>query len=105
MADHKRQHFVARCYLKPFSLDGDGVAINLCNIARGRSIQNAAMRGQCAKSYFYGEDLGLERIIKEFEDEYARVVRLLQDEAERPTVDDLARIIHALKGHSLASVA
>jgi hypothetical protein len=54
MPEKKNQHFVPRCALKPFSLDGAGAAINLFNISRAREIRNAPVKGQCARDYLYG---------------------------------------------------
>lgn len=90
MPQHKRQHYVPRCYFKSFSLNHAGVAINLYNIQHSRTIRNVSVKGQCAKDYLYGEDLGLERALQNFEGEYARVLRLLQNAADQPTNEDLA---------------
>jgi hypothetical protein len=41
MPAQKNQHFVPKCLLKPFTLNGDGKAINVFNLARQQAIQNA----------------------------------------------------------------
>ena len=79
MPDHKRQHYVPRCYLKPFSLNAADAAINVFNITNRRSIRNAPIKGQCARNYLYGEDLRLEHILQSFEGEYARSLRSVQN--------------------------
>ena len=89
MPEHKRQHYVPRCYLKPFSLDDAGAAINLYNIPRSRAVENAPVKGQCAKDYLYGDDLGLERAFQVIEGEYARILRVLENPIEQPTEEDL----------------
>lgn len=89
MSEHKQQHYVPRCYLKPFSLGAVGSAINLYNLPRNRAVRNAPVKGQCAKIYLYGTSLGLERALQPFEGEYARILRLLQDPSTPPTEDDL----------------
>ena len=89
MPDHKRQHYVPRCYLKPFSLASAGAAINLYNIPRSRAVRNAPVKGQCAKDYLYGNDLGLEHALQSFEGAYARVLRVVQTAAGQPTKQDL----------------
>jgi hypothetical protein len=61
--------------LKPFSIKGEGRAINLYNIDRCIGIENAPIRGQCAHSYFYGKDLRLEKLLKLWEDAYANAAR------------------------------
>lgn len=75
MATNKNQHFVPRCYLKAFSKDGEGLAINLFNIDRKRMIQNAPLKHQCSKDYFYGEDQQLENAIQFTEGTYGSIVK------------------------------
>jgi hypothetical protein len=74
MPDHKNQHYVPRCHLKPFSVNGDGKAINLLNINKCLLVQNAPIKNQCAKAYFYGKDLVVERGLQEIEGKYASIV-------------------------------
>lgn len=75
MATNKNQHFVPRCYLRPFSIDSANVAINLFNIDRKKFIEFAAVKHQCSKSYFYGEDLLLEKALQPMEGLYASVLK------------------------------
>ena len=75
MPKNKNQHFVPRCYLKPFSINGEGLALNLFNIDRQAIIPNAALKNQCSKDYFYGEDAGLEKVLQFVEGTYGAVVR------------------------------
>jgi len=78
MPAQKSQHFVARCALKPFSLNGEGAAINLHNLTRARAIPNAPVKGQCARDYLYGkEDLRGEQLLARLEGQYARILREL----------------------------
>jgi hypothetical protein len=80
MPAHKSQHFVPRCALKPFTLDGAGAAINLFNIRSERAIQNAPVKGQCARDYLYGkEDLAAETILMRLEGQYSRIVAALHN--------------------------
>lgn len=71
MASHKNQHFVPRCYLKPFTFNGEGVAINLFNIDRLNSIENVPVKNQCSSNYFYGENLLIEKRLQKIEGDYA----------------------------------
>ena len=76
MPAHKNQHYVPRCYMRPFSVDGEGKAINLHNIRSARSVQGAPMKNQCSAPYIYGkEDLRLEHALGEIETAYARALR------------------------------
>ncbi|MCK4205431.1 DUF4238 domain-containing protein [Brucella pituitosa] len=64
MPANKSQHFVPRCYLRAFSANSEGVAINVFNMARELLIEAASTKGQCARSYFYGRDGELERALQ-----------------------------------------
>jgi hypothetical protein len=61
--------------LKPFTLDEKGLAINLYNIDKQASIQAAPVKGQCSRSYFYGKDLRLEKMLQKSESLYADAIR------------------------------
>jgi hypothetical protein len=74
MPSHKSQHFVPRCHLKPFTVEGQGAAINIYNIDSHRGIRNAPVRGQCAGDYFYGEDLNLETWLQGIETRYGELI-------------------------------
>lgn len=75
MASNKNQHYVPRCYLKPFTIDGDGAAINVFNIDRRKLITNAPVKNQCSRDYFYGQDDSLERAIQTLEQGYSSVLK------------------------------
>ncbi|MDB5710356.1 MAG: hypothetical protein JWL96_2426 [Sphingomonas bacterium] len=80
MADNKNQHYVPRVYLKPFTLDGEGLAINLFNIDRMKPVRHAPVKNQCSGDYFYGKDERLEKAINTVENAYGEVVRDLMKE-------------------------
>lgn len=71
MATNRNQHFVPRCYLKPFTLNGENAAINLFNIDRLAFVRNAPVKNQCSGDYFYGQDEKLEAVIRFLEGSYA----------------------------------
>ncbi|CAN7715406.1 DUF4238 domain-containing protein [Variovorax sp. LjRoot175] len=75
MATNKNQHFVPRCYLRPFTLDGADAAINLYNVDRKRFIPRAPVKHQCSGDYFYGQDPLLEAAIQSVESAYANALR------------------------------
>lgn len=75
MASNKNQHFVPRCYLRPFTVNGENAAINLYNLDRHRLIFGAPVKNQCSRDYFYGQDEKLESAIQSVEGAYATVLR------------------------------
>ena len=93
MAFNKNQHFVPKVHLRPFTLDGENMAINLINITRLASIENAPVKNQCSRDYFYGKDPKLESAINFIENHYGEVVRML--ERGYPSVDSRITIVLA----------
>lgn len=76
MATNKNQHFVPRCYLRPFTLDSNNVAINLFNIDRQKLISSAPVKHQCSRDYFYGKDQQkLEDALQFMESSYASALK------------------------------
>jgi uncharacterized protein DUF4238 len=88
VATNKNQHFVPRCYLRPFTLDSANLAINLFNIDRLRFVERAPVKHQCSGDYFYGTDPALERALKFTEDSYAAALRDILTPGFRLTNDD-----------------
>lgn len=91
MAPHKNQHYVPRCYLKPFTLNGDGRVINVYNAVRQKGIAAAPVKGQCARSYFYGKDLQLEKLVQKSEELYSTTIRRVA--LRTPISDDHRRLL------------
>lgn len=90
MASNKNQHFVPRCYLRPFTDQGKGKAINLFNLDRQQAIPRAPVKGQCSGDYFYGEDLELETLLQSFEGEYAtRLLAILAPNYQLTAADEV----------------
>jgi len=75
MASNKNQHFVPQCYLKRFSHEGSNSSICLYIYYRKYFITNASIKSQCSKSYFYGEDLKLEKALQPIEGKYSKLVK------------------------------
>src|SRR5262252_1223419 len=75
MPSHKNQHFVPRCHLAPFADGYGGAAINIFNVRLQKGIRNAPVKRQCSKSYFYGKDLSIEKILQGGEGLYGRLLR------------------------------
>ena len=77
MATNKNQHFVPRCYLRPFTTEASDRAINLYNIDRQKVIVGAPLKHQCSGDYFYGKDERLEAGIQATESAYAAAVKMI----------------------------
>jgi len=77
MASNKNQHFVPRCYLRPFTSDENKKTINLFNTDREKTILGAPIKSQCSRDYFYGTDENLESAIQLVESGYASVLPTL----------------------------
>lgn len=56
MPSKKNQHFVPRFYLKNFSNDKKKNFIGLFNIDSEVHIENAKLKTQASRDYFYGKD-------------------------------------------------
>ena len=92
MPANKRQHFVPKCHMKPFSLDRQAKAINAYNWQADRGIQNVPVKGQCARDYFYGHDLELEKILGQLEGGYGAIIRKIEEAPETLTEEDLREL-------------
>lgn len=88
MPNYKNQHYVPRAHFRPFSLDGTGKAINVYLVHRDRLVWGAPVTGQCAKSYFYGEDGRLEKLLGRMEAAYGSLIRKLDEESFKPDEQD-----------------
>jgi hypothetical protein len=77
MATNKNQHFVPRCYLRPFTIDEADKAINLYNIDGDRFVEGASVKKQCSSDYFYGKSPLLETAIQNIEGTYATTVKMI----------------------------
>lgn len=88
MASNKNQHFVPRCYLRPFTVNINNKTINLFNIDRKIFIPNAPVKNQCSGDYFYGEDLTLEKWFQGLEGEYSKVLKNIIKTGYRLNDDD-----------------
>jgi hypothetical protein len=91
MADLKNQHFVPRCLFKPFTSRQEGKAINLYNIRHQKLVENASVRGQCARDYLYDHDGKLEEQFSELEGAFSTARRHIAEEVQ-PKDDELERL-------------
>jgi hypothetical protein len=87
MPHHKNQHFVPRCVLKSFSLNGEGKAINLYTFGKKLLVRNAPVKSQCARDYIYGAGGHVEHGLAQIEGSYRNALARVEKRAE--TVADL----------------
>jgi hypothetical protein len=92
VAEGKNQHFVPRCALKPFSGNAEGRAIHTYILPIERAVQNARLRNQCSRDYFYGKDLKVERLLSELEGHYARILASLMQGSELGADEEWLRL-------------
>ena len=92
MANLKNQHFVPRCLLKPFTQDGEGKAINVYNIRHDKLIQNAPVKGQCARDYLYGKDGKIEELLSKIEGLFSETRRRVIEDGSNDE-DDKAQLM------------
>lgn len=88
MADHKKQHFVPKFYLKRFSQNGK--SINMFNVKSERHINGADIKGQCYRDYFYGKDLVLEKALSQVEGEMGRILESVRSQGMLPARQSFA---------------
>jgi hypothetical protein len=66
----------------------DGRAIHTYVLDAGRPVQNAPLKSQCSKDYFYGKDLKAEKALGDLEGHYARILSLLMEGSALNATDE-----------------
>src|SRR5271156_3941827 len=89
MPQNKVQHFVPRVLLRPFSLNGEGAAINLYQGAQNKAVRDAPLKSQCARNYFYGRDLKLEKLLGGLEGAFAAMLAQIDSARGNDLLADL----------------
>jgi hypothetical protein len=88
MQEKKNQHFVPRCALKPLASTVPA-SRSTCSIFPARAIQNAAVKSQCARDYFYGKgEKSAEGLLAKLEEQYARIELHLSSGANLSRTDE-----------------
>lgn len=75
MSKFKLQHFVPKCYLRPFCRKDNEKLINLFNLHRGEGFFSANIRGQCARNFFYDKTGKAESFFSSWEGRYSEIVK------------------------------
>lgn len=73
MADHKKQHFVPKFYLRSWSPDGRRIAMH--HIESGKYVAGASLADQCKETWLYGVDLSVEEALCDLESHASEVIR------------------------------
>lgn len=97
MPNNKKHHYVPRFYLKRFSEDGKSIC--LYNLPNKLKVDNANLRNQCYKSYFYGKGQDMEGALADLEEGTARLFSLIDSYGCLPpygTPEHLALLIYIL---------
>ncbi|MFO0962129.1 MAG: DUF4238 domain-containing protein [Phycisphaerales bacterium] len=72
MADHKKQHFVPKFYLRNWSPDDR--LITMLHLETGKYIPRAPLADQCQENWLYGTDLKIEKALGVIEAHAAKVI-------------------------------
>lgn len=75
MSKFKLQHFVPKCYLRPFCKVDNKKSINLFNLRRGEAFFSASIKGQCARNFFYDRTGQAESLFSPREGKYSEIVK------------------------------
>jgi hypothetical protein len=84
MADKKKQHYVARFYLKIFSVNNNGATIGIFNLASSMLFSGGKLKNQAYKNYFYGRDLQVGNALEMLEGIAARVIKNIMNKNQMP---------------------
>jgi len=82
MAKNKKQHYVSRFYLKRFSKNKK--SISLYNLKSERKFDEAKLKTQAYRDYFYGKDLVLEGLLGDIEKDAAYLFRQIDELGSLP---------------------
>lgn len=93
MPANKKHHYVPKFYLKNFSQDS--LSINIYNISRDKTINNANLKNQCYKDYFYGRDDKVEKALGGIEGAASEIFReiIKHQSAPQPFTKEHMRLV------------
>jgi hypothetical protein len=93
MPEHKKQHFVPRFYLKYFSNNNLGKAIEIYNLKNNKYITDGNLKNQAYKDYFYGKDGNVEDILKDLETDASIIISFILKNKYLPSHGTKAHVI------------
>lgn len=74
ITNKKNQHYIPKFYLRHFSFRNNKKQIGIYNIKNKIFFQNAKLKSQGSKQFFYGEDGVVEEYLSNIENKLARVI-------------------------------
>lgn len=78
MAEKKRQHYISQFLLRSFSSTTNPKTIHLYQKSTERDIENAPIKSQAQKNYFYGKDEVLEEYLSHSESKASNVINSIK---------------------------
>jgi len=106
MPANKKHHYVPKFYLKNFSQNS--LSINIYNVPHDKTINNANLKNQCYKDYFYGKDDKVEKALGGIEGAASEIFReiIRNQSAPRPlTKEHMRLVLFVLIQHSRTTYA
>lgn len=92
VTDKKNQHYIPKFYLRNFSYEGNKNQIGVFNVFNNKYVQQAKLKTQGSKKFFYGVDGEIEDNLANIEDKLALVIRdLIYNEAP-PKKDSIEHV-------------
>lgn len=98
-AETKNQHYVPQFLLKQFAIptSRDRAAVATLNLNRYIIIPKASIRGQCAGTFFYGEDGIIEKSLQDLEGRAATLIRaIIRDKKFPESMEDRFHLLFFL---------
>lgn len=89
--EKKRQHYVPRCYLSQFSLQGDEVRIGIFVLPGEKFIPAGALSKQAYENFFYGKDGFIENALEKVEGPAGPILKRIAQERTLPTLNPQER--------------
>ncbi|QXG46564.1 DUF4238 domain-containing protein [Pseudomonas syringae] len=106
MPANKKHHYVPKFYLKNFSQNS--LSINIYNIFRDKTINNANLKNQCYKDYFYGKNDKVEKALAGIEGAASEIFREIIRNQSAPwpfTKEHMRLVLFVLIQHSRTTYA
>lgn len=84
ITDKKNQHYIPKFYLRNFSYEGNGKQIGIYNVDKGFYFQQAKLKTQGSRNFFYGYDGTIEDRLADIEGDMAAIIRAVLNTSSVP---------------------